>query len=251
MSSDDDSFNEAPTPPRPPSGRRRRHMSDDDRAESHREWRRLRSEPSAIPEVAEREITRPEDLFGREPNERVRRSVEMTARRFDEPAAHGHLVAVADQLYEFRSERRKRDTEQELRAKVLEERADQLDHTAQVIADQVVALRAAVSPEHLEKLDARLQSAEKTIKTAWRLVIAGLITAAGSLGGLGGLLWHRAAQEGGDAVRLEHLEGGLKDQQRALERAIDQLRLELGRRSSLTPVSSAGSALVSRKDQAP
>ena len=193
--------------------------------------------PIGFPDDRDRyEVTDPLDLWTRSVyTEAERRVIDALGQDPDKPVPLGQLVKITVQLAEEKQRRLKSDTDRQ--------------RTQATIADQVLAVHAAISPDHLAEMDRRLSAAERWRKSVNKIVLATVLAAAGSLGGLGAMLWHRATQEGGDAVRLERVQHDIEHSSERIDRLderlrhdVDQLRQELGRRSS-TPVSSAELAL--------
>lgn len=212
--------------------RTRSEWDDDRRATDHAEWRARRARRDAPPlgvpvpdygdptpdfnaDRDEREITRPEAIFERGLTDEERLNLGKTGRDPDSPAPFGQLFKVGARLHQLEQRRARSDTEQRRRDRVL--------------ANELLAVREAVSPDHIQKLDARLSSTETTLRGARRIMIAGILAAAGSLGGVGKVVLDSAGQRGGDAVRLQQLERAVD----RLQGAIDQLRLEIGRHTLL------------------
>lgn len=178
--------------------------------------------PIAFPEEPDQgEVTDPIDLWTRGVyTEAERHVIDELGLDPDRPVPLGQLVKVMVQIREEKERRRKSDTDRQ--------------RVQTHLADQVLATHQAIRPEHIAEMDRRLAAAERWRKSVNKIVISTVSAAALSLGGIGALLWNRASQEGGNAVRLERLEQDLRRQEHELERAIDQIRAELGRRSELS-----------------
>lgn len=193
-------------------------MTDSQRANigaAHR--RRSRSYPLGIPagqhpdadpdQADARDITDPVILLERELLPEEARIVHAARRDGGESVPYEQFAKLVHRQHEQERRRRKRDTDQ---------------------VRELAALRAAVCPETVERIDARLTAAEKAQRGARRLVIAALLALGGGLGGGAKLLLEGAERKGADTERLKQTERALDDFRQDLR----ELRLELGRRSS-------------------
>lgn len=105
-------------------------------------------------------------------------------------------------------------------------------------ADHVLDIKASHGGVAIDNLRNDVDSLKRVVKWLIGLLIAAVTAAAGSLITVGRELYDRGAHEGGDAVRLEHVE-------RALDRMREDMRTEIervvGRHSSLLPSESSDS----------
>lgn len=117
-------------------------------------------------------------------------------------------------------------------------------------ADHVLELQASHGGVAIEKLRGDVDALKRVVRWLIGLLIAALTAAGGSLITVGREIYDRGAHEGGDAVRLEHVE-------RATDRLRDDMRDiidRLGRHSSLLPSESSdlnASSLTASKGTAP
>jgi len=104
-------------------------------------------------------------------------------------------------------------------------------------ADHVLEVKASHGGVAIEQLRNDVDALKRVVRWLIGLLIAAMTAAAGSLITVGRELYDRGAHEGGDAVRLEHVE-------RALDRMREDMRTEIervGRHSSLLPSESSDS----------
>lgn len=193
-----------------------------------------RSAPLGVPvgfpeKPAPQEVTDPVDFWTRDPNDDARKLINELGIDGDKGVTLVQFVKLLIRQNDLERRRIKSDTDRQ--------------QTQHMLANQILEMNQAISPDHIIEMDRRLASAERWRKSVSKIVLATVIAAAGSLGGLGAMLWHRATQEGGDAVRLERVEKDLEKFGERFDKAIDQIHQELGRRSSSSPVSSASVAL--------
>lgn len=229
---DDDDFDGSPTPPRPlpPSASRpikRLHMTDDQRAQ----WGAKRRTPapvSGIPVVAtgpvevERETTDPLELWTATYSDDDRRMIDAIGLDPDGPAPLGQVV-------KFYNRRKKSDT---ARQRIVEH-----------LANEQLLLQQTVSPERIDKFEARLNTIETSLNSTFgrarKLLWSAIGTVALSIGGVGATLWHSAEAKGRDGERLERVQ----DDVRRLGTQLDEFRQTiiqlLGRHSATESNASA------------
>lgn len=106
-------------------------------------------------------------------------------------------------------------------------------------ANHVMEIKASHGGDAIDKLRGDVDALKRVVRWLIGLLIAALTAAGGSLFTVARELYDRGAHEGGDAVRLEHVE-------RAIDRIRDDMRdivEHSGRHSSLLPSASAEQTL--------
>lgn len=108
---------------------------------------------------------------------------------------------------------------------------ERLDAGRRQTSNQVMELAAGSGPSAVKALQDKVSAMERTVRVLVGLLIAALTAAGGSLVAVGRGLYDRGAHEGGDAIRLDHVERAV-DRMRDDIRALDE---RMGRHSSLIP----------------
>ena len=112
-----------------------------------------------------------------------------------------------------------------------------------------------VMADYIRKLSHRQEAIEhkdnQRIGAAKKLFWSALGTLVLGIGTFVGAIWHRAAKEGADEVIIQQLQEDVKDQRKQLERAVEQLRLELWRRPPGATNAVTGASALSMKGKTP